>query len=159
MPQSAFIETYSDLAALDKVTTLQSLLNEAGRIFARSGGKYTLASLIHSARTPRDVRRGNILLNSCPQEWLDLYIERNYIYDDPTYKRGAISYGPQYWSTFRKSMQHRVELDIFDLAESFGLKDGITFVIPTADSTAGIISIAGDRISDSPGDLAQLDPA
>ena len=156
MRQSAFVETYGDLAALDKVTTLQSLLNEAGRIFARSGGSHTLASLIHTARTPRSVRRQNILFNNCSREWLDRYIECNYIYEDPTYKRGSMAHGPQYWSTIRAAMSNRVEFDIFDLAASFGMKDGVTFVVPTADSSVGILTIAGERISDAPSDRAQL---
>jgi LuxR family quorum sensing-dependent transcriptional regulator len=73
-----------------------------------------------------------VMMNTRPQEYIDHYIEKNYVARDPVIKELRNTLNPYSWSDIRKRRElSRGEKAIMDEAREFDVRDGLTIPIMT----------------------------
>lgn len=146
MTSAALAETYRDLASLDRAMTMASLESELLRILRDVGVESFIAAWIPSARRPAHERRNNVLFGKWPSDWLEHYIQNNYVYIDPVVRAASGPGGVARWREAYGAGCDSAALRILDGARACALSDGLTFNFPTADSATAIVSLAGREL-------------
>jgi LuxR family quorum sensing-dependent transcriptional regulator len=83
--------------------------------------------------------KDGILLNSRPQEYVDRYVENNYVMHDPVVKELRRNMNPYSWNDVRENRDlKKSERNIIDEAREFGARDG--FIVPIV-SLSGSVSL------------------
>jgi len=73
-----------------------------------------------------------LLMNTRPQEYVDRYIEKNYVTRDPVIKELRRTLNPYSWNDIRERRElSRSERAIMDEAQDFEARDGLTIPIMT----------------------------
>lgn len=107
-----------------------------------------------SVRLSRDPR---ILLDSWPRDWLDDYVQNDYVRRDPVVARARWKPEPFRWSDVRDGSQNFSRgADIFDRAREFGLDDGLVFPMLTPDGSLVMLSLGGPAVEISDTEMSQL---
>lgn len=100
-------------------------------VFAAEAGsvgfhQFTYVSFQHDPDSGRDF----YFKTSYSPEWIDRYLERNYMLSDPVIIESMCGIVPIEWGTARaKARLSRKQRQIFDEAGEFGLKGGVTIPI------------------------------
>ena len=118
---------------IERLSTIQGIMDATGVLLKKYGFEYHCVSfLATSTETLEDV----LLSNRLPEEWLKLYIEREYVHDDPAFRFAKTVVRPFRWfkeSPYDPEREPRAA-EVVQRAKDFGILDG--FLIPVA-STAG----------------------
>jgi LuxR family quorum sensing-dependent transcriptional regulator len=123
----AFIE------GIERLSTTGEIMDAMGALLKNHGFEYHCVSFLASAtETLEDV----LLSNRLPEEWLKLYIERDYVHHDPAFRHARTVVLPFRWfkeAPYDPEREPRAA-EVVQRAADFGILDG--FLIPVA-STAG----------------------
>jgi LuxR family quorum sensing-dependent transcriptional regulator len=85
-----------------------------------------------------------LLLNTRPQEYVDRYIEKNYVLRDPVVRELQLTISPFSWSDIRERRDlTRGEKSIIDEGREFGAKNGFIVPIVTNSGSIGLFSPCG----------------
>jgi LuxR family quorum sensing-dependent transcriptional regulator len=118
---------------IERLSTTREIMDATGVLLKKYGFEYHCVSfLATSTETLEDV----LLSNRLPEEWLKLYIEREYVHDDPAFRFAKTVVRPFRWfkeSPYDPEREPRAA-EVVQRAKDFGILDG--FLIPVA-STAG----------------------
>jgi DNA-binding CsgD family transcriptional regulator len=118
---------------IERLSTTAEIMDATGALLKNYGFEYHCVSfLAGAAETLEDV----LLSNRLPEEWLKLYIEREYVHDDPAFRYAKTVVRPFRWfkeSPYDPEREPR-SAEVVQRARDFGILDG--FLIPVA-STAG----------------------
>jgi LuxR family transcriptional regulator, quorum-sensing system regulator BjaR1 len=118
---------------LEHLSTTGEIMVAMGGLLKGHGFEYHCVSFLATAtETLEDV----LLSNQLPEEWLKLYIEREYVHDDPAFRHAKTVVRPFRWfkeSPYDPEREPRAA-EVVKRAGDFGILDG--FLIPVA-STAG----------------------
>jgi LuxR family transcriptional regulator, quorum-sensing system regulator BjaR1 len=118
---------------IERLSTAEETMDAMGALLKRHGFEYHCVSFLATAtETLEDV----LLSDRLPEEWLKLYIERDYVHDDPAFRYAKTVIRPFRWfkeSPYDPEREPRAA-EVVQRAGDFGILDG--FVIPVA-STAG----------------------
>ena len=118
---------------IERLSTTAEIMDATGAHLKNYGFEYHCVSfLATSTETIEDV----LLSNRLPEEWLKLYIEREYVQDDPAFRYAKTVVRPFRWfkeSPYDPEREPRAA-EVVQRARDFGILDG--FLIPVA-STAG----------------------
>ena len=118
---------------IERLSTTGEIMDAMGALLKKHGFEYHCVSFLATAtETLEDV----LLSNRLPEEWLKLYIEREYVHDDPAFRYAKTVVRPFRWfkeSAYDPEREPRAA-EVVQRARDFGILDG--FLIPVA-STAG----------------------
>jgi len=118
---------------IERLSSSGEIMDAMGALLKQHGFEYHCVSFLATAtETLEDV----LLSNRLPEEWLKLYIEKDYVHDDPAFRYAKTVVRPFRWF---KEAPYDIErepraAEVVQRAGDFGILDG--FVIPVA-STAG----------------------
>jgi len=118
---------------IERLSTTGAIMDAMDVLLKKHGGEYHCVSFLASAtETLDDV----LLSNRLPDEWLKLYIERDYVHHDPAFRYAKTVVRPFRW--FKESPydpeREPGAAEVVQRAGDFGILDG--FLIPVA-STVG----------------------
>ena len=118
---------------IERHSTVVEIMDAMEALLKKYGFEYHCVSFLATAtETLEDV----LLSNRLPEEWLKLYIEREYVHDDPAFRYAKTVVRPFRWfkeAPYNPEREPRVA-EVVQRAGDFGILDG--FVIPVA-SPAG----------------------
>jgi LuxR family transcriptional regulator, quorum-sensing system regulator BjaR1 len=118
---------------IERLSTTGEIMDAMGARLKKHGFEYHCVSfLATSTETLEDV----LLSNRLPEEWLRLYVERDYVHDDPAFRYAKTVVRPFRWfkeAPYDPEREPRAA-EVVQRAGDFGICDG--FLIPVA-STAG----------------------
>jgi LuxR family transcriptional regulator, quorum-sensing system regulator BjaR1 len=118
---------------IERLSTTGEIMDAMGALLKQHGFQYHCVSFLASAtETLEDV----LLSNQLPEQWLKLYIERDYVHHDPAFRYAKTAVLPFRWfkeAPYDPEREPRVA-EVVQRAADFGIRDG--FLIPVA-STAG----------------------
>jgi LuxR family quorum sensing-dependent transcriptional regulator len=121
------------IEGIERLSTTGEIMDATGALLKNHGFEYHCVSFLATAtETFEDV----LLSNRLPEEWLKLYIEREYVRDDPAFRYAKTVVRPFRWfkeSPYDPEREPRAA-EVVQRARDFGILDG--FLIPVA-STAG----------------------
>ncbi len=113
---------------------------------------YGFDNFIYAARIPTSLVTPNyIFINGYPQEWRDRYIEQDYLPIDPTVSHCLSKTTPIYWENIIKNNDKKIKIvdQLFSEADSFGLRNGISFPIHCIHGESAMFSMAVNQSIDS----------
>ncbi len=97
------------------------------------------------------------MVGTYPDEWMDIYLRRNYHFSDPVSILSRQRAAPFFWN---KAIQFKdltkKERRVMQLARDFGLKDGVSFPIVRAGYYSAGASIIGSEMEIQEDDLPRL---
>ncbi len=118
---------------IERLSTTRDIMDASGALLKKYGFEYHCVSfLATSTETLDDV----LLSNALPEEWLKLYVEKEYVHDDPAFRYAKTTVRPFRWfkeAPYDPEREPRAA-EVVQRARDFGIRDG--FLIPVA-STAG----------------------
>ncbi len=118
---------------IERFSTTRDIMDATGALLKKFGFEYHCVSfLATSTETLDDV----LLSNALPEEWLKLYVENEYVHDDPAFRYAKTMVQPFRWfkeAPYDPEREPRAA-EVVQRARDFGILDG--FLIPVA-STAG----------------------
>ncbi len=121
------------IQGIERLSTTGEIMDAMGALLKKHGFEYHCVSFLATAtETLEDI----LLSNRLPEEWLKLYIEREYVHDDPAFRYAKTVVRPFRWfkeSPYDPEREPRAA-EVVQRARDFGILDG--FLIPVA-STAG----------------------
>jgi LuxR family quorum sensing-dependent transcriptional regulator len=121
------------IQGIERLSNTGEIMDATGALLKEHGFEYHCVSFLATAtETLEDV----LLSNRLPEGWLELYIERKYMHDDPGFRYAKTVVRPFRWfkeSPYDLEREPRAA-EVVQRARDFGILDG--FVIPVA-STAG----------------------
>jgi len=121
------------IQGIERLSNTGEIMDAMGALLKKHGFEYHCVSFLATAtETLEDV----LLSNRLPEEWLKLYIEREYVHDDPAFRYAKTVVRPFRWfkeSPYDPEREPRAA-EVVQRARDFGILDG--FLIPVA-STAG----------------------
>jgi LuxR family quorum sensing-dependent transcriptional regulator len=89
-------------------------------------------------------RHATILMNNRPQEYVDRYIEKNYLLRDPVVTELRNTLNPYTWSDVRARRDlSKDEKAIIDEAREFDARDGLVIPIATSSGSVSLFSACG----------------
>jgi len=121
------------IQGVERLSNTGEIMDAMGALLKKHGFEYHCVSFLAPATETRD---DVLLSNQLPEEWLKLYIEREYVHDDPAFRYAKTVVRPFRWfkeSPYDPEREPRAA-EVVQRARDFGILDG--FVIPVA-STAG----------------------
>jgi LuxR family transcriptional regulator, quorum-sensing system regulator BjaR1 len=133
---------------IERRCTTGEIMDAMEALLKKYGFEYHCVSFLATAtETLEDV----LLSNRLPEEWLNLYIEREYVHDDPGFRYAKKVVRPFRWfkeAPYNPEREPRAA-EVVQLAADFGILDG--FVIPVASTTGRMGQIwFGGRTLDLP---------
>ena len=85
-----------------------------------------------------------IIFNNRPQEYVDRYLEKNYVVRDPVVTELRKTVESYSWSDVRNRRElTKAETNIIDEAREFGVRDGLTVPIVTLSGSLSVFSRIG----------------
>jgi DNA-binding CsgD family transcriptional regulator len=121
------------IEGIERHSTTGEIMGAMEALLKKHGFEYHCVSFLATAtETLEDV----LLSNRLPEEWLKLYIEKEYVHDDPAFRYAKTVVRPFRWfkeAPYNPEREPRAA-EVVQRAADFGILDG--FVIPVA-STAG----------------------
>jgi LuxR family quorum sensing-dependent transcriptional regulator len=121
------------IEGIERLSSTGEIMDATGALLKKHGFEYHCVSFLATAtETLEDV----LLSTRLPEEWLRLYIEKEYVHDDPAFRHAKTAVRPFRWfkeSPYDPEREPRAA-EVVQRARDFGILDG--FLIPVA-STAG----------------------
>lgn len=121
------------IQGIERLSSTGEIMDAMGALLKKHGFEYHCVSFLATGtETLEDV----LLSNRLPEGWLKLYIEREYVHDDPAFRYAKTVVRPFRWfkeSPYDPEREPRAA-EVVQRARDFGILDG--FLIPVA-STAG----------------------
>ncbi|APH73449.1 helix-turn-helix transcriptional regulator [Aquibium oceanicum] len=134
------------------------------RLLLRLTGNYGLTALmagtVPSPGTPKSRQRSHAMLCEWPESWLERYVARNYVDQDPvvTYMKRQPSLVR--WSAAADRLQvGRSGKRVMGDAGEFKLNDGLAFPLITLEGTVVMVSLGGEMVDISPEALGVIELA
>lgn len=93
---------------------------------------------------PGENLEDTIHLNTRPTEYVERYIEQNYVARDPVVTELKNNRGPYSWGDIKKKKLSKVENDIIDEAREFQVKDGLIIPIVSLSNSMSVFSPCGE---------------
>ena len=122
------------IQGIERLSNTGEIMDAMGAPLKKHGFEYHCVSFLATAtETLEDV----LLSNRLPEEWLKLYIEREYVHDDPAFRYAKTVVRPFRWfkeSPYDPELEPRAA-EVVQRARDFGILDG--FVIPVASTGGG----------------------
>src|SRR5262249_25070030 len=89
-------------------------------------------------------RDASILMNNRPQDWVDHYIEKNYLERDPVVTELRHTFNPYTWGDVRARRDlSKAEKAIIDEGREFDARDGIVIPMVTLSGSVSLFSPCG----------------
>lgn len=113
-----------------------------------------IAGTIPPPGTAQRDQVGHLILSSWPAEWIDRYVDRNYIHHDPVVRQVNSAKRFMSWQeacALTGECSGTVK-QLLDEARGFGLVEGFAFVINTLDHDTVLVSFGGEAVELAPED-------
>jgi len=143
----AFDETLEYIELIQRARTPEDVCRALIDVTSRYGLTALLAGTVPGQGTPGEEQRGHVLLCDWPQDWLQRYVERNYVDHDPLVKYMRANPSQTTWS----DAAARIDLDrsareVFCDAGAYKLNDGFAFPLITLEGEVVMVSLGGEHV-------------
>jgi LuxR family transcriptional regulator, quorum-sensing system regulator BjaR1 len=106
-----------------------------------------LAGTVPGQDTPGDEQHGHVLLCDWPVEWLERYVERNYVDHDPLVKYMRRKPSKVTWNSAAAAIKlGRDTPDVFGDAGAYKLNDGFAMPLITLEGEVVMVSLGGEKL-------------
>lgn len=110
-----------------------------------------MAGTVPRPGTPRGQQRNHVMLCDYPVEWLERYVARNYVDQDPVVTYIKRMPTMVQWSDAATELQiGRTAQRVLGEAGEFKLKDGLAFPLISLEGTVVMVSLGGEFVDISP---------
>lgn len=116
-----------------------------------------MAGTVPRPGTPKSQQKGHVMLCQWPEQWLERYVARNYVDQDPVVLYMKRSPSLVQWRNAAIELQvGRTGQKVMGDAGEFKLKDGLAFPLITIEGTIVMVSLGGEAVDISPEALGML---
>ncbi|MBN7775665.1 autoinducer binding domain-containing protein [Nitratireductor aquimarinus] len=149
-----FRETRVFVDAIQKAQTPAAICNVLIAFTQRFGLHTVCAGTLPPRGAAPGDQVGHLVLSSWPQEWIDRYVSRGYIFHDPIVKHVRESGNAVLWRDILNDVEEtRQTSKMMSEARGFKLVDGIAMSFPTLEGSQIIMSFGGEEAELSKKDL------
>jgi LuxR family quorum sensing-dependent transcriptional regulator len=137
-------ETLDVLAVIDEIESCDTIENALGayRGFIEFYGFSSY--LIGKMSNPASQTKNDVITNYSP-EWIDRWVDENYVFHDPIFQYAMRTRQPFLWSTAYKQSS-KMGKKVLNEGKEFDLNDGVAIPIATDFGPLGCISIATEHL-------------
>ncbi len=142
-----FDRTLAYIGDLQKAETPDEVCEKLIDVTSAFGLTALMAGTVPSPGTPKGKQKDHVLLCDWPVEWLQRYVDRNYVDQDPVVSRMKQLQAPFQWrdATEEIKVGRGREVVMGDAGE-FKLNDGLAFPLVTLDGQIVMVSLGGEQI-------------
>lgn len=146
-----FDDTLQFIDNLERADTPEAVCHLLLGITRDYGLTALMAGTVPRPGTPRNRQKSHVMLCEWPQEWLERYVSRNYVDQDPVVTYMKRTPGLVQWQTAADELQvGRSGQKVLGDAGEFKLKDGVAFPLITIEGTIVMVSLGGEALDISP---------
>ena len=127
----------SGLSQVSDTRTLAILFEE---IVSRFGCRYFVISAIPDEA---NLLQEMLVVHNLPREWVEEYLSKNYIDNDPIARHCVLAQDPFFWREAKTEAGSAEATQIMLRAELFGLRNGICFPIHNINGLEAGVSLSG----------------
>lgn len=137
-------ETLDVLAVIEEIETCTTVDSALG-VYKGFIEFYGFSSyLIGKMSNPASQTKNDVITNWSP-EWIDRWVDQNYVFHDPIFQFALRKREPFLWSTVYNKTT-KTGRQVLNESREFNLNDGIAIPIATDFGPLGCISIATDKV-------------
>jgi LuxR family quorum sensing-dependent transcriptional regulator len=119
-----------------------------------------MAGTVPRPGTPKSQQKGHVMLCEWPQNWLERYVARNYVDQDPVVAYMKRQPSLVKWSAAAHELQvGRSGMRVMGDAGEYKLKDGLAFPLITVEGTIVMVSLGGEMLDISADGLGAVELA
>ncbi|MBO6717658.1 MAG: LuxR family transcriptional regulator [Rhizobiaceae bacterium] len=142
-----FDDTLEYIEVIQRARTPQEVCEALVGVTKQFGLNALLAGTVPGQGTPGEEQRSHVLLCDWPIEWLQRYVERNYVDHDPLVQYMRRTPSQVTWS----DAAARIDLDrsareVFCDAGAYKLNDGFAMPLVTLEGQVVMVSLGGENI-------------
>jgi LuxR family quorum sensing-dependent transcriptional regulator len=142
-----FDETLEYIELIQKARTPEDVCRALIDVTKRFGLTALLAGTVPGQDTPGEEQRGHVLLCDWPHDWLERYVERNYVDFDPLVRYMRNKPSKVTWSDAAAQIKlDRGTPNVFCDAGAFKLNDGFAMPLITLEGEVVMVSLGGERV-------------
>ncbi|WP_157017736.1 helix-turn-helix transcriptional regulator [Mesorhizobium xinjiangense] len=146
-----FDETLQFIDNLDHADSPQAVCKLLVGVTGNFGLTALMAGTVPRAGTPRTRQKSHVLLCDWPSQWLERYVEKNYVDRDPVVLYMRQSPTLVQWRDAAQKLQIGPGgREVLGDAGQFHLKDGFAFPLITLEGTMVMVSLGGEDVDISP---------
>lgn len=146
-----FDETLEFIERIETAPTAEAISSELLSITSRYGLNLLIAGTMPSPRANKIAQRENVLFQGWPVDWLQRYIERDYVFVDPVIRRIQSNLSPFDWADAEPDPEHEEEARrVMAEGREFGLGAGFAVPLITLEGDIAAVSLGGERMEIPP---------
>jgi LuxR family quorum sensing-dependent transcriptional regulator len=143
---SQFDRTLEYIDRLQNAATEQEISRALLDVTSRFGLTALMAGTVPNPNTPIGRQKDHVILCDWPMDWLERYVQRNYVDHDPVVSHMKQLQAPFLWhDAATKVEKSKGSLAVMGDAGEFRLRDGLAFPLVTLDGTIVMVSLGGER--------------
>lgn len=154
---SHFDETLAFINDIHNIGSASDICAKLLGITSHFGLTALMAGTVPAPGTPMRRQKDHVLLCDWPGEWLDRYLNENYVRHDPVVQHMRSCLAPFRWSdAFSGQPLCNEAQSVVADARSFMLNDGLAFPLVTLNGTAVVVSLGGESLDLSSAEFAMV---
>jgi DNA-binding CsgD family transcriptional regulator len=128
----------------NRINSISELANSYFKAIRQFGFTKTFYSLLSDKNTLCEGKHFGFIKNNYPQDWIERYIEKGYLEDDPVYRLAPSYRGLFAWKNVESHLLTKKQKNIIDERNEAGLKNGHSMFISGPMGEVIGIGIAND---------------
>ncbi len=146
-----FDDTLQFIEELDRAETPETVCRQLLGLTRSFGLTAIMAGTVPRPGTPKGKQKSHVMLCDWPQDWLERYVARNYVDQDPVVTYIKRSPTMVNWRSATSELQAgKTARQVMGDAGEFKLKDGFAFPLITIEDTIVMVSLGGEFVDISP---------
>jgi LuxR family quorum sensing-dependent transcriptional regulator len=142
-----FDDTLQYIELIQRARTPDDVCRALLDVTGQFGLTALLAGTVPGQGTPGEEQKGHVLLCDWPESWLERYVEKNYIDQDPLVAFMRRRPSSVTWSDAVANVDgEEVSRDVFGDAGAFKLNDGFAMPLVTLEGEIVMVSLGGERV-------------
>ncbi len=144
---SQFDRTLEFMDQLQHAGTAAAVCERLLSVTSNFGLTALMAGTVPRPGTPRGQQKDHVLLCDWPGDWLERYVQRNYVDHDPVVSHMKNLQAPFQWREASKMITiDRDSDEVMGDAREFKLRDGLAFPLVTLDGEIVMVSLGGEAV-------------
>lgn len=154
---SQFDRTLEFMDQLQHAGTAAAVCERLLSVTSNFGLTALMAGTVPRPGTPRGQQKDHVLLCDWPGDWLERYVQRNYVDHDPVVSHMKNLQAPFQWREASKMITiDRDSDEVMGDAREFKLRDGLAFPLVTLDGEIVMVSLGGEAVQLSEAEFSMV---
>ena len=152
-----FEQTLDYIHRVQRAPTPNQVCSELLTAVSAFGFSAVIAGTLPRAEACTRELKQRVLLQGWPEEWLKVYLEKDFVKRDPVIQFMKARQAPFRWSEIKSCPEiYARGADVLQTARDFGLHDGFAFAMRMLDGTPVMVTFGGGNVDISEEGLSQL---